>query len=97
VTVAKRYTKFMDTPQIQLTPEMQAALLAKPGEPLHIADEETRRVYLLVEQGVYPELEEEYIRAGLEMARNQIARGEISQASIEEVIAKAKKQQARKT
>jgi hypothetical protein len=80
----------MDTSQLQLTPEMRAALLAHPGEPLHIADEETRKVYVVVEQGIFPELEEEYIRVGLEYARDQIDRGEVSTASIDQIIAKAK-------
>ena len=79
----------MDTSNLQLTPELRQALLANPGEPVHIADEETRKVYLLVEQGAFPELEEEYIRHGLEQAREQITRGEVSTASITEVIAKA--------
>ena len=68
---------------------MRAALSANPGGALHIADEETRKVYLLVEQGAFPELEEEYIREGLELARAQIARGEVATASIDAVIAKA--------
>jgi len=79
----------MEAPNLQLTPEMRAALLANPGEPLHIADEETRKVYLVFEQGAFPDLEEEYIREGLELAREQIHRGEVSTASIHEVIAKA--------
>lgn len=66
----------MDTSNLQLTPEMRQALLAQPGEPVHIADEETRKVYLLMEQGTYPELEEEYIRARLEEGFAAIERGE---------------------
>jgi hypothetical protein len=84
----------MENSNLQLTPEQRAALLAHPGEPLHIADQETRRVYLLFEQGAFPELEEEYIRQGLETARAQIAGGEISTASIDEVIAKAQARQS---
>jgi hypothetical protein len=83
----------METSDLQLTPELRQALLAHPGEPVHIADQETRKVYLLVEQGAFPELEEEFIREGLEMAREQIARGEISTASIDEVISKAQLRQ----
>jgi|SoiMethySBSTD1v2_1073268.scaffolds.fasta_scaffold3886923_2 hypothetical protein len=79
----------MDTSHLQLTPELREALRAHPGEPLHIADEETRKVYLIVEQGAFPELEEEYTRQGLEIARDQIVRGEISTSSIADVIAKA--------
>jgi hypothetical protein len=79
----------METSNLHLTPEMRAALSASPVGAVHIADEETRKVYLLVEQGAFPELEEEYIREGLELARAQIARGELSCASIKEVIGKA--------
>jgi hypothetical protein len=74
---------------IQLTPELRQAILANPDQPLYIEDVVTRRTYLLIEQGKFPELEDEYIREGLAIARDQIARGEISTASIEEVIAKA--------
>jgi Arc/MetJ-type ribon-helix-helix transcriptional regulator len=80
----------METSNLQLTPEMREALLANPGVPVHIVDEETRKVYVLVEEGAYPELEEEYIRQGLELARSQIARGEVSTATIDEVIDKAR-------
>ncbi len=66
----------METTNLQLTPEQRAALLAHPGEPVHIADQETRRVYLLLEQGAFPELEEEYIRAQLEEGFAAIERGD---------------------
>jgi hypothetical protein len=84
----------METSPLQLTPEMREALLAHPGAALHIADKETGKVYLVFEQGAVPELEEEYIRDGIELARQQIARGEVSSASIDEVIAKAQQHQA---
>ena len=79
----------MQTSSLQLTDAQRQALLVHPGQPVHIADTETRKVYLLFEQGAFPELEEEYFREGLELAREQIARGEVSTASIEDVIAKA--------
>jgi hypothetical protein len=79
----------MDTGSFQLTPEQRQALTACPDQPLYIEDAETRKTYLLIEQGKFPELEEEYVRDGLAAAREQIARGEISTASIDEVIAKA--------
>ena len=83
----------MDTSHLQLTPEMRAALLARPGEPLHIADDETHKVYLVIEQGASPELEDDYIREGLELARNQISRDEVSNSTIDQIIAKANEQQ----
>jgi hypothetical protein len=66
----------METPPLQLTPEMRAALIAHPGEALHIADKETGKVYLVLEQGVVPELEEDFIRARLEEGFTAIERGE---------------------
>jgi hypothetical protein len=84
----------METSPLQLTPEMRAALIAHPGEALYIADKETGKVYLVFEQGAVPELEEEYIRDGIELARQQITRGEVSSLSIDEVIAKAQQRQA---
>ena len=50
---------------------------AHPGEPLHIADEETRKVYLLVEQGAFPELEDIYVQQRLDEGFAAIERGEV--------------------
>jgi hypothetical protein len=79
----------MQMSNIQLTPEQREALLVHPGQPVHIADPQTHKVYLLLEQGAVPELEADYIKEGLELARAQIARGEVSTASIGDVIDKA--------
>lgn len=67
----------METSSLQLTPEQRAAVLAHPGEPVHIADEATQKVYLLLEQGVFPELEEEFVRARLEEGFAAVDRGEV--------------------
>ncbi|MCI0334252.1 MAG: hypothetical protein L0228_13620 [Planctomycetes bacterium] len=69
----------METVNFQLTPEQRAVLQAHPGEPVHIADEETRKVYLIMEQGAFPELEEEFIRARLEEGFAAIERGEMEE------------------
>jgi hypothetical protein len=87
----------METSNLQLTPEMRQALAGRGDEPLYIEDAESRKTYLLIEQGKFPELEEEYIREGLAIARDQIARGEISTASIAEVIAKAAQRESTKS
>ena len=81
----------METTQLQLTPELREAVSASPGGLVHIVDKATGKVYLLFEQGAVPELEEEYISQGLQLARNQIARGEVSTASIGEIILKAQR------
>jgi Arc/MetJ-type ribon-helix-helix transcriptional regulator len=87
----------METSNIQLTPEQRQALLAHPDEPVYISDQETRRVYVLVEKGKFPELDESYIREGLKLAREQIARGEVSTASIDEVVAKSQQRHGSKS
>lgn len=81
----------MEMSNLQLTPEQRAAIAARPDQPLYIEDAQTRETYLLVKAGRFPELEEEYIRDGLAVARDQIARGEISTASINEIMAQARR------
>jgi hypothetical protein len=84
----------MDIGNPQLTPEIREALAANPNEPLYIADAETQKVYVILETGRFPQLEEDYVRDGLDLARGQIARGEISAASIQELVAEAKRRDA---
>lgn len=86
----------MEASDLQLTPEQRHALLTHPDEPLYISDQETQRIYVLVEKGKFPELEEDYIRQGLELAREQIKQGQISTASIDQVVAKAQQRQSLK-
>lgn len=81
----------MDTSHLQLTAEMRAALLAHPGEPLHIADEETRKVYVVVEQGMFPEVEEEYIRSRLEEGFAAAERGEEEDWDSESIKAEGRR------
>jgi hypothetical protein len=69
----------MDATDLQLTPEMRQAIAAHPDAPIYIADQATRKNYLLVEQGKFPELEESYIRARLEEGFAAIERGEVEE------------------
>jgi hypothetical protein len=84
----------MEISNLELTPDQRAALLAEPDAPVYIADETTQKVYMLWEQGRLPALDEEYIRAGLELAREQIDRGEVSNLTIQEIISKVARQTA---
>lgn len=77
----------MDALDLQLTPEMRQALVANPHQPVYIADRETQKIYLLVEKGKLPQLDDQYIRARLEEGFAAIERGEVedwSAASIKE-------------
>jgi hypothetical protein len=66
----------MEISTLQLTPEQRQLLLARPDEPLYIADQETRKIYVLVETGKLPELDDEYVRARLEEGFAAIDRGD---------------------
>lgn len=81
----------MDTSPLELTPAQRDALLAQPDSPVYIADQQTRKIYMLVEKGRFPDLEEDYIREGLELARGQIERAETSTARIGDIISKAQR------
>jgi hypothetical protein len=81
----------MDTSPLELTAAQRDALLAQPDAPVYIADQQTRKIYMLIEKGRFPELEEDYVREGLELARDQIARGESSNSSVEEIVSKAQR------
>ena len=65
---------------LELTPEQRLAL-ANSNEPcLHLHDPQTNKVYLLIEQGTAPEIEQDHLRymqAGLEAATNQVAKGDL--------------------
>ncbi len=60
----------------EFTPEQLRVLARNSDQILHIPVAETNKIYLLIEQGVLPTLDEEYIRSGLAHASEQAARGE---------------------
>ncbi len=71
----------------EFTPEQVQVLQRSAGEPLHIAVRENNKVYLVVEQGVIPSLDEDYIRRGLAQAADSIARGDVKDWNVEEIKA----------
>jgi len=69
----------MDISDLELTPAQRQALLAQPDAPVYISDQQTRKIYMLVEKGRFPELEEEYIRDRLEEGFAAIERGDVEE------------------
>ncbi|HEX5472756.1 MAG TPA: hypothetical protein VFW73_12770 [Lacipirellulaceae bacterium] len=69
------------------TPEQVQLLESRHGEPLQVPVRETNKVYLVLEEGVLPTLDEDYIRQGLGHAAEQAARGEESDWDVEEIKA----------
>jgi cellobiose phosphorylase len=85
------YNFGMEISNLELSPAQREAVSGQPGGLVYIADRATGKVYILCEQGKLPDLEEEYIREGLEMAREQILQGQTSTATVQEIIAKAER------
>jgi hypothetical protein len=81
----------MNTSNLQLTPEMRQALASQPCSPLYIEDPETRKTYILIENGRFPELEEEYVRARLEEGFAAIERGEEEDWDSESIKAEGRR------
>jgi hypothetical protein len=67
----------MELSNLELTPQLRSALAAQPDSPVYISDRETKKVYVLFEQGKFPELEEAYIRDRLEEGFAAVERGEV--------------------
>ena len=74
----------------QFTPDQLRMLQSQLGEPLRVAVEETKKVYLVVEEGALPTLDENYIRQGLAHAAEQASRGEEAEWNTNEIKAAAR-------
>jgi hypothetical protein len=75
----------MDLSNLELTPQQRNALAAQPDSPVYISDRETKKVYVLFEQGKFPELEEAYIRDRLEEGFAAVERGEVEEWDAESI------------
>jgi hypothetical protein len=62
--------------RFQLTPQQRQALSECPTQSFEFEDQETQKVYLVLEQGVLSTLDEAYVRARLEEGVAAIERGE---------------------
>lgn len=81
----------MDLSLPAITPEMRQALAASGGSPIHIQDPETLQVYVVQQQPVEITLDEDYMRSEIQVALDQLDRGECEEWDIEAVIAEAKR------
>ncbi len=73
--------------RFEFTPEQLQTLQNQRGEPLQVPVKETNKVYLVIEKGVIPTLDEDYIRQGLAHAAEQVARGDEGEWDVEEIKA----------
>ena len=73
--------------RFQFTPDQVRVLESQQGEPLQVPVEGTNKVYLVIEKGIIPTLDEDYIRQGLAHAAEQAARGDEANWDIDEIKA----------
>ena len=71
-------------------------LESQQGEPLQVPVEGTNKVYLVIEKGIIPTLDEDYIRQGLAHAAEQAARGDEANWDIDEIKAAGRELLARR-
>lgn len=75
----------------KLTDEMREALAKEPGKALRIDDDETNKVYFLVEQDIEIESFDEWILREAEIGRQQALRGELVEFDPEKIKREGRK------
>ena len=87
----------MDTQtSFEFTPQQIRLLEGRGGGPIQVPVKSTNKVYLVVEQGLLPTLDEDYIREGLAHAAAQVERGEVGDWNSEEIKAAGREWLARR-
>ncbi len=74
---------------LKLTPEMRKALQQQPGRPLEVEDEQTHKVYLLLERDQVRETLDRWIVQELEVAETDLAAGRTAPWNPAELLTKA--------
>lgn len=78
----------------KLTDEMRRAIAAKGSGPIAVIDELTGDEYALVPKDEYCRLSDDYIRSALLVSIDQVARGEVSELNMDDILAEAHRRHA---
>jgi hypothetical protein len=79
---------------LKLTDEMRQALAARPAGPIPIEDEKTQNQYVLLKKEDYLRLHDNYIRRELQIAFDQVDRGEVDDLDMNAILAEAHRRYA---
>lgn len=79
---------------LKLTDEMRQALAIRPAGPIPIEDDQTRNQYVLLTKDDYFRMHEDYLRRELQIAFDQVNRGEVSDFDMDALIAEARRRYA---
>jgi hypothetical protein len=77
--------------RFQLTPEQRQALVESPAPAFEFEDQETHKIYLVLEQGPLPTLDESYIRQRLEEGFAAIERRDEEEWDAESIKTEGRK------
>jgi hypothetical protein len=78
----------------KLTDEMRQALASRPTGPIPIEDDQTQNQYVLLTKDDYFRLHDDYIRRELQIAFDQVERGEVSDLDMKALLAEAHRRYA---
>ncbi len=78
----------------KLTDEMRQALAIRPTGPIPIEDEQTQNFYVLLTKEDYCRLHDDHVRRELQVAFDQVDRGEVSDLDMKELLAEAHRRHA---
>jgi len=81
----------METSFTPLPPELRQVLITHGGEPLHLVDDQTQKVYLLIEEEALSPIDDDYLRKLIQEANEEVERGDIADWDIEEVKAEGRR------
>lgn len=79
---------------LKLTDEMRQALAIRPTGPIPIEDEQTQNQYVLLTKDDYFRLHDDYLRRELQVAFDQVDRGEVSDLDMGALPAEAHRRYA---
>jgi len=79
---------------LKLTDEMRQALATRPTGPIPIEDDQTRSQYVLLTKEDYFRLHDDYIRRELQIAFDQVDRGQVSDLDMDALLAEAHRRYA---
>jgi hypothetical protein len=82
----------MGTPK--LTNEQRQALLSQPGGFTRVEDDQTQKVYLLIEEARASELYDQWLREKLQAGFDDADRGQLAEWDLEDFLGKVHRQHA---
>jgi len=78
----------------KLTNEQRQALLSQPGGFTRVEDDQTQKVYLLIEEAQASGLYDRWLREQLQAGFDDAERGQLAEWDLEEFLAKTHRQHA---